>query len=91
MPKAKYFVKIWSLIPVPICVYLSLLKVGTWFSESRVIFSVENLAKGAPDDAPDAPPVRPMWWVSRSALTGPAHSALSVSGEVRLVIYQGVS
>ena len=68
-----------SLIPIPICVYLSLLEVGTWLGESWAKISVENLVKTAPDDAPDAPLVRPVWWVCRSALTGPAHSVLSAS------------
>jgi len=44
-------------MPVPICVYLSLLEVGTWLGKSRAKFCVENLVKGALDDAPDAHPV----------------------------------
>ena len=36
--------------------------------------------------APDAPRVRPVWWVSQSALTELAHSELSASGEERPVL-----
>jgi len=77
-------------MPVPICVHLSLHEVGTWLGESRTSFSVEILVKRASNAASDAPPVRPVWWDSLSALTEPAHYALGVSAELCLVIHQGV-
>jgi len=38
-----------SLIPVPICVYLSLLEVGNWLGESRVSSLLKLWVNGAPD------------------------------------------
>ena len=37
---------------------------NTWLGESRAKFTIEKLAKGAPDATLDAPPVRPVWRVS---------------------------
>ena len=54
--------------------------------ESRAKFPIENLGECAPEAAPDAPLVRPVWWVSWSALIGLAHSALSASGEEQPVL-----
>jgi len=50
-----------SLILVPICVYLSLLEVGTWLGKSQASSLLKIRGKVAPNDAPDAPPVRPVW------------------------------